>query len=351
MMSEATKDFVLLIVDDNPENLKLLVKSFQKESYKIEFTDNGKAAIDFINKKQFDLILLDIKMPGIDGFEVCKVIRSQPRMENVPIIFLSAESDRESIIKGFELGAQDYITKPFERRELLARVKTHLALKSNIEKLAELNQLLEEKVLQRTSLLSKALEKAEESDRLKSAFLANISHEIRTPMNGILSFVELLKKPGLSGEKQQYYMDIITQSGHRMLNIINNIVDISIIESGAININIQKTHLNQIMNYLNSFFKIKCTNKGIQLNYSGDLTDDECVFDADKDKLIDALINIIDNALKFTNSGTINFGYHCVGDTIEFYVSDTGIGIAKEKQSIIFERFVQADSTLTREQN
>jgi CheY-like chemotaxis protein len=134
-----------------------------------------------------------------------------------------------------------------------------------------------------------------------------------------------------------------------MINIINNIVDISKIESGAVNIKIQKTHLNQILNYLYDFFKMKCSKKGIEINYSGDLDDNECIIDTDKDKLIDSLTNLIDNALKYTNSGTINFGYHCVGDTIEFYVSDTGIGIAKEKQSVIFERFVQADSSLTRE--
>jgi len=137
---------VILLVDDNPQNLQVLGKLLQEEKYEIEFAVNGEAALEWLKDRQFDLILLDLNMPGMNGFEVCKRIRSDNEMYEVPIIFLSAESERESILKGFEVGAQDYVTKPFDTRELLARVKTQLDLKSKTEKLEKINEWLGKKI-------------------------------------------------------------------------------------------------------------------------------------------------------------------------------------------------------------
>jgi DNA-binding response OmpR family regulator len=137
---------VILLVDDNPQNLQVLGKLLQEEKYEIEFAVNGEATLEWLRNKQFDLILLDLNMPGMNGFEVCKRIRSDNGMYEVPIIFLSAESERESILKGFEVGAQDYVTKPFDSRELLARVKTQLDLKSKTEKLEKINEWLGKKI-------------------------------------------------------------------------------------------------------------------------------------------------------------------------------------------------------------
>jgi two-component system, sensor histidine kinase and response regulator len=137
---------VILIVDDNPQNLQLLGNLLLEEKYEIEFAINGEATLDWLRNRQFDLILLDINMPGMNGFEVCKRIRSYKGMCEVPIIFLSAESERESILKGFEVGAQDFVIKPFDSRELLARVKTQLDLKSKTEKLEKINEWLSRKI-------------------------------------------------------------------------------------------------------------------------------------------------------------------------------------------------------------
>ena len=137
---------VILLVDDNPQNLQVLGKLLQEEKYEIEFAVNGEATLEWLKNKQFDLILLDLNMPGMNGFEVCKKIRSDNTMSEIPIIFLSAESERESILKGFEVGAQDYVTKPFDSRELLARVKTQLDLKSKTEKLEKVNEWLGRKI-------------------------------------------------------------------------------------------------------------------------------------------------------------------------------------------------------------
>jgi len=137
---------VILLVDDNSQNLQVLANLLKEEKYGIEFAVNGEAALDWLKNRPFDLVLLDINMPGMNGFEVCKKIRSDNSMSDVPIIFLSAESERDSILKGFEVGAQDFVIKPFDSRELLARVKTHLDLKSKTEKLGKVNEWLGKKI-------------------------------------------------------------------------------------------------------------------------------------------------------------------------------------------------------------
>jgi two-component system, sensor histidine kinase and response regulator len=137
---------VILLVDDNPRNLQVLGKLLQAEKFEIEFAVNGEATLEWLKNKHFDLILLDLNMPGMNGFEVCKIIRSDNKLCDVPVIFLSAESERESILKGFEVGAQDYVTKPFDSRELLARVRTQLDLKSKTEKLKKVNDWLGKKI-------------------------------------------------------------------------------------------------------------------------------------------------------------------------------------------------------------
>jgi two-component system, sensor histidine kinase and response regulator len=137
---------VILLVDDNPQNLQVLGNLLLEEKYEIEFAVNGEATLDWLKNRRFDLILLDINMPGLNGFEVCKIIRSDKEMRDIPVIFLSAESERESILKGFEVGAQDFVIKPFDSRELLARVKTQLDLKSKTEKLEKINDWLGKKI-------------------------------------------------------------------------------------------------------------------------------------------------------------------------------------------------------------
>ncbi len=207
--------------------------------------------------------------------------------------------------------------------------------------------------------LTKAKEHAEESDRLKSAFLANMSHEIRTPMNGILGFAELLKMPGLTGEKQHEYIGIIKKSGERMLNIINDIIDISKIESGQMQVLISEANINEQIDYLYAFFKPEAENKNIQLSCRCGLPTDESIIKTDKEKVFAILTNLVKNAIKYTDSGTIEFGYglktevlasgdEVLPNVLQFYVKDTGIGIPGDRQQAIFDRFIQADIADTR---
>ena len=191
--------------------------------------------------------------------------------------------------------------------------------------------------------LFKAKEKAEESDRLKSAFLANMSHEIRTPMNGILGFAGLLKESNLTGWEQQAYIKIIEKSGARMLNIINDIVDISKIESGMMELDIRESDISEQLEYIYTFFKPEVEGKGLLFSYKNSLPEKENIIKSDREKIYAILTNLVKNAIKYTNKGSIEFGCEKKGKTLEFFVKDTGIGIAKDRQEAIFERFIQAD--------
>lgn len=194
-------------------------------------------------------------------------------------------------------------------------------------------------------------EKAQLADKLKSAFLANMSHEIRTPMNGILGFAELLKEPNLSGDEQKQYISIIEKSGERMLNIINDIVDISKIESGLINLDIHETNINDQIEYIYNFFRHEVESRGVKLLFKTSLPEEQALIKTDSEKLYAILLNLVKNAIKFTHEGSIEVGYKIKNGglraELEFYVKDTGIGIPKERHEAIFERFVQADITDT----
>jgi signal transduction histidine kinase len=195
----------------------------------------------------------------------------------------------------------------------------------------------------RAKELVKAKEQAEKSDRLKSAFLANMSHEIRTPMNGILGFSNLLKTPNLSGEEQQEFIEIIEESGKRMLNIINDIMSISKIEAGLMEVYLEESNINEQIEYIYTFFKPEAEAKGIALSFKNTLPEKEAVVTTDREKLYAILTNLVKNAIKFSEEGSIELGYIKKEKELEFYVKDTGIGIDQDRQTAIFERFIQAD--------
>ncbi len=218
-------------------------------------------------------------------------------------------------------------------------------LKQNLE-LEKLNSDLQKSMGQISRInqeLEAAKQKAEESDRLKSAFLANMSHEIRTPMNGILGFSGLLKNMNISTQERLTYLNVIEQSGARLLNIINNLIDISKIESGQMQINRTECDIKKQLNSVYLFFKQEAQKKQIELVLQNSAKKEPLTLITDEDKFVAILTNLIKNALKYTKEGSIIFGYRKKERVFEFFVKDTGIGIAPERQDAIFERFVQAD--------
>jgi PAS domain S-box-containing protein len=196
--------------------------------------------------------------------------------------------------------------------------------------------------------LIKAKEKAEESDRLKISFLGNMSHEVRTPMNGILGFAELLKNPNLTNEEKLEYIEIIENSGQRMMNILNDLIDISKIESGQMEIVNLNCNVNKLANFIFSFFKPDVDKKGLKFSLHIGLPENEANIKTDPDKLIAILTNLVKNAVKFTMQGSIEVGYRKIDKNLEFFVKDTGDGIKEELKEIIFERFRQGSESLSR---
>jgi len=339
---------VILIVDDNPQNLQVLGKQLKDKNYKIEFAINGPSAVDWINKKEFDLILLDINMPGMSGFDVCKIIRSNPKMDNVPVIFLSADTERESILRGFELGGQDYITKPFDSRELIVRVKTHLSLKKSLEKLENLNRSLEEKVMERTIQLKEANEKLKETnlklidlDKAKSEFLNLISHEIRTPLNGILGPLELLKGPMYANEIGEL-ISMLDLSVRRLERFSLDALLITELKTRQAEIKKENISLSKICNEVLNENNDHILSKKIVINKQFDQKHDFIL--GDKELIKKALSNIIDNSIYFSPpNGTIDITTYFKENLFICEIRDYGSGFSTDIKNHLSEIFTCTD--------
>jgi two-component system sensor histidine kinase/response regulator len=203
----------VLVVDDNSENIKVIGNILRTEGYSVGFASNGSKALEVIsNSSGFDAILLDIDMPEKNGYETCLELRKMEGFKDIPVIFLTAFTETDNVVRGFEVGAQDYITKPFKSKELLARVSTHIELKKNRERLKEVSQWLEEQVQQRTSdllhtnrKLKQAMKELQLMDEVKSEFLSILGHEIRTPLNGIMVPIELMKREEMPDGMQSVF--------------------------------------------------------------------------------------------------------------------------------------------------
>jgi two-component system sensor histidine kinase/response regulator len=207
---------LVLIVDDVAKNIQVLAALLYQENYEIAMADSGTSALSMLDEGLVpDLILLDVMMPDLDGFETCRRIKIKELLKDVPVIFLTARHETESIVKGFEIGAADYVTKPFNSHELISRVNTHLQLKNKTEQLRNFNELLESKVKERTIELTKANKRLEKLDKAKSYFLDLLSHELITPISGIEGFAKMLK-PSLLDEEQLEYADLIIESADRL---------------------------------------------------------------------------------------------------------------------------------------
>jgi two-component system, sensor histidine kinase len=323
----------ILIVDDVQLNLDLMKDILSEKGYQIATAINGKSAIAKVKAHKFDLILLDVILPDIDGFEVCSHIKSNLQTQDIPIIFLTAKKEKDSIIQGFNLGAVDYIPKPFSKEELLARVNLHLTLRKYQ------NELIHSK------------EMAEASAKAKAIFLANISHEIRTPMNGIIGMIDILKRTPLTAEQLEY-IDIIGISGENLLMIINDVLDFSKIEAGQITFEHIRFNLCDEINEVIKILRYKAIQKNLDLSFEV-APDVPPLLIGDPLRLKQVLINLCNNSIKFTEQGYVQVSVKLVDSNecavrLQFDVKDTGIGISPENQLKLFKSFSQADVSTTR---
>ena len=319
-------------------------------SLDVEFirAHSGNDALEKTLDHDFAIALVDVQMPGLDGFETVRLMRDVKRTQNLPVIFVSAiYSEDYYKIKGVESGAIDFITKPIVKEILLGKVKIFLDLYDQKIKLVESNQKLEQSVSQANELVINS----DIANRAKSQFLSNMSHEIRTPMNGIIAAAGLLVDTKMNAEQIEY-VDLIKTSADALLSIINDILDFSKIEAGKMELEELDFNLHSTLEDMNDNLAVRAHQKGLELN---------CVIDSDVPQLLNGdpgrlrqiLINLIGNAIKFTKKGEIAINVNLINEsendaTLQFSVRDTGIGIPPDKIHTLFDSFSQVDASTTR---
>jgi len=324
----------ILVVDDMQINLDLMVAVFgDNPNFTVVTAQDGKTAIRKAKANYFDVILLDVMMPDMDGYEVCKVLKSNPTTKEIPVIFLTALNDTKNIQKAFRSGAVDYVSKPFSREELYERVKLHIKLKRTNEE------------------LMKARKDAVAAVEAKSIFLANMSHEIRTPLNGIIGMVDILKHTKLQDEQLEY-LSIIETSGENLLTIINDILDFSKIEAGRIELEQIPMKLDQELSRVVSLLQVMAERKKLSIKFHIEENVPNFLI-GDPVRLKQIIINLVNNAIKFTDKGGVSIlveKQRLVDGKamLLFKVVDTGMGISEEGQKRLFQSFSQVDISTTR---
>ncbi len=313
---------LILIVDDTRVNLQLLGKILMKVNYELAIANSGYEALDMLREVKPDLILLDVMMPGIDGYEVCKTLKSSPETKNIPVIFLTAKSEKEDIVTGFEMGAVDYVTKPFNSAELLARVKTHLELKYARD------------------LLAKQNEKLKQLNDLKNEFLGMAAHDLRNPIGSItttLSYILEYLGTNLT-EKQVKFLRNIEKAGRYMNVLLNDLLDLTAIESGKLTLKLmEEDYINFLKEniVLNQMLADKKAIT-IDLNYEDNIP----YINFDRDKITQVINNLISNAVKFSHGDTkITVDIKSGEDFIITSVIDQGQGIPEQELPHIFKEF------------
>ena len=319
----------ILVVDDNKTNVQALASLLSEKGYHIEYALNGPEALQLVARENFDLILLDIKMPMMDGFEVCINIKSDVSKREIPIIFLTANTDSENLQKAFEIGGQDYVSKPFDSGELLSRVKTHIELKAIKDKLFEVNKWLEEKVEERTTELEKANKRLLEIDKAKSQFLRIISHEIRTPLNGVLGALSLINESDFS-EDSIGFLGILKTSANRLEEVSNNALDISRLNTyGEKAIRLEKANIKEIISYNVNNFQREATEKRISIIQSIDI--DNELINIDTKHFSTCLSCVLDNAIKYSPyQGSVLINVLNEANNIFIIIKDEGFGFNNE---------------------
>ena len=358
----------ILIVDDSEKNLfslRTLIEEYINAQ--ILLTQSGSAALKILVENAVDLIILDVQMPNMDGFETAQIIQSRPKLQHVPIVFLTAAYKAEEFQeKGFEVGAVDYLTKPIDAPLLINRIKSYVRF---IEQDRKHKQELESKVVERTAELLKArneLEQhsialleaknqaelaqqfAEEANLSKSQFLANMSHELRTPLNAIIGYGEMLQEDAEELGEEDCVSDLqnIQAAGKHLLGLVNDVLDLSKIEAGKMELHLETFEVIAVVDEVTSVVRptIETKENTLQVVIDDNLGE----MHTDITKLHQILLNLLSNAAKFTEKGTIQLDVKHDGEWINFCLTDNGIGMTREQQQKLFKPFMQADSSTTR---
>lgn len=307
----------VLIVDDNPTNIKVVGLVLRPLRYKIVIATNGEQAIDMVERIRPDLVLLDVMMPKLDGFEACRIIKSKEENDNIAVIFMTALSDVEDVVKGFEAGGVDYITKPFNKEELISRVKTHIELKLTRDK------------------LEKTTTHLTELNALKDKMFSVIGHDLRSPLSSVKMTLEFLSETATTGnEELAETIGIIMQTTDEIFGLLENLLGWAKSQSGNLSLNKEEIKLEETIQNIYRLNKSNFDNK--QITFTSKVKDEDVAF-ADLNTLKIVLRNLLSNAIKFTpNNKTIEVLTEQLDDKIQILVRDTGVGIPKDKVDKLF---------------
>jgi signal transduction histidine kinase len=306
------KDSTILLVDDVPENLTVLGSIFSSLNSELIAVQDGKQAIEIAESEKPDLILLDISMPGMNGFEVCKSLKSNPETKDIPVIIVSAKVSSEDITRGFESGAVDYVTKPFNHTELIARADTHLTL-------------------------SKAIKEREKLLHDKDKFISLIAHDIKSPLSGVMSLMKLISEDydAFDEVERREMLNDIYESLNAQYKFVVDLLDWGRLQLGRIELNKESIDPKIIVEAVTSLHKLNAENKGVNLKT---VFNTEDKFEADPTHIDTILTNLVSNAVKFTKQGgDVKVQVDSYAGKIKISVQDTGVGMSEEDKAKLFK--------------
>jgi len=340
-MQNADSAPTILIVDDLAENIEILGTVLRKKKYKVAVAMNGEGAISIAKQIMPDLILLDIAMPGMDGFTVCRMMKDEPATAGIPVIFLTASADTEDVVTGFSLGAVDYVTKPFKAPELLMRIKTHLTIKKLQLELEQANLTLEKKVEERTKEIHEAKERAENSNRLKSEFLSQISHEIRTPLNAVITSAGLIEME-MHDKVDDFLKPLfvsLKNGAKRIIRTVDLILNTAQVHTNSYDTQITRIDLVELLTLTSSMYKFQAWEK--KLKFETDIPVACAYINGDSHAVTQIFEQLFDNAINYTKEGFIKLSLREDEENFAVTVEDTGMGISPAFQKQLFSYFAQ----------
>src|SRR5215471_17914904 len=328
----------LLIVDDNKVNRLLLSRSVELLGHRIALAENGRVALDKLRKEPFDLLLLDIEMPELDGFAVLEQLKADPKLRDLPVIVNSSIEGLDNIIRCIELGAEDYLPKPVNQVLLKARIGAIL------EKKRLRDQLFDE--------IQEKNRQLELASQNKSQFVSSMSHELRTPLNAIIGLTEMMvtQAARFGTEKALAPLKRVNAAGKHLLDLINQVLDLSKIEAGKLDLNPEMVNVARLVDEVIGTARPMAEQNKNQLSLDCPAGIAPIVVDALRLRQI--LLNLLSNACKFTKGGEVSLRVRSVSiesrPWLEFAVADTGIGMTPEQVGKLFEEFTQADQSTAR---